>query len=91
MNLEKTYIKINKSTVEYTLKFIYKEGYGWTAENYTINYAMSFFELHNYNYVVLFKNKFFTFGNEINFDIKSYKQFNINKYLREEKLKRILK
>ena len=88
MNLHRKYIKINDKNVEKVINYVYSKGYSWIDSYYNIDDAINFYNLHKYNFIVL-SNNVFGFMNDVS-ELK-LKEHNIQKYLREEKLKRILK
>jgi len=92
MNLDGKYIKLDSNNVESVIKFIYKNGYNWIYEDKTkidvvLKTAIHNINVRNYTYIMFNCNSFyFQWMVEKNFEF-----FDINKYLREYKLKRILK
>ena len=93
MNLGGKYIKINTNNVKNIICFLYSEGYKWSAYKHDLDYTLEWYYHGNYfnsdgtSYVLFHDENIFVFND----NSASYEYFNIHKYLRDEKLKRILK
>ena len=92
MNLDGKYIKLDSNNVESVIKLLYDNGHCWlygvvTDLESTIKMAIRNIKERNYTYLIFVGETFF-FQSIIEDNIEF---FDINKYLREYKLKRILK
>ena len=93
MNLRGKYIEINENNVEYIINLLYSKGYKWSI---TGNNDLEIVLLNYKHYINKDKKSYmrFAYNSFFVFDINppnNQEYYNINKYLREEKLKRILK
>ena len=89
MNLEGKYIEINENNVKQIITFLYSKGYTWDRgerlKSTLTTYNICF---NDHKYIKFISDKEFLFSD---YPSNYYNCININKYFREEKLKRILK
>jgi len=91
MNLNGKYIEINKNNAEYIIKFLYSNGHEWTIGTNlidTLNNYKEFIDVNKVSYIRIDYNQFIFLNYKPD---DRYTYFNINKLIREKKLKRILK
>ena len=93
--LEGKYIIINRNQMRMALDLLYREGYTWNLRDYSNEYVKDWL-ITNYNkiFIVSRKNKrlyFYSDTDMMNKNENCLQQLNINIFLREYKLKRILK
>ena len=98
MNLIGKYIEINIINFKSVLNYLHNENYIW-GDNYVYYSKESIDEItkyvknntkHNKKTLIKFKETSFLFSSNVR-DIEDFEYLNINIFLREEKLKRILK
>ena len=92
---EGKYIETNENNVEYIINLLYDEGYVWSNNpshrSYTLSKCKAYINSNRLIYII-FKSDCFYFFEHRNMDnLNVYTYININVYLREQKLKRILK
>jgi len=93
MNLNGYYIEINRNNVESIIKILYGKGYFWSVLKHDLNETLfrysSHINLYKKSHIIFYDTNVFYFETII--VEEKYKFFDINKLIREYKLKRILK
>jgi len=88
MNLEGKYIIIDKKNYKQVIPFLYREGFS-NFDKFYVESVTKYLNNNNILYVRMSGNNIYSYFNKVS--IENYDFVDINKYLREEKLKHILK
>jgi len=91
MDLVGKYIQLTPQNYKTIIVFLYSKGYHWGDGKIDMNSSIDEMKLHMESYSNLYltirKDAFYVYP----YELDPLEYTNINKYLREEKLKRILK
>jgi len=96
MNLNGKYIKVDNNNIRYIIKFLYNNGYQWNDYEYKFNQIIDKINISMssgwpYKWIHIYEKSIFCLNRFDPSNPTDDEIFDIMPYIREQKLKRILK